>query len=53
MNVLALTVLVHIFAKHGMMWDGATAAWILAVIMDVALYAWLIYCIFKPFSGGQ
>lgn len=46
MNVLALAVLVHIFAIHGMQWEGAASAWMLAVLLDVVLYVYLVYSYF-------
>lgn len=48
MIILTTAILFHVCAKHGMIWEGVAAAWIFAVFVDAALYAWISYCIFKP-----
>jgi len=43
MNVLAMAVLVHVFAIHDMQWEGAAAGWMFAVCLDTGIWGFLIY----------
>jgi hypothetical protein len=43
MNVLALTIFFSTLSNHGVEWEGAAAAWLLAFIADVGLVAYLIF----------
>jgi len=47
MNVLALAALAWVLASKGMLWEGAAAAWVLAVLLDAALAGFLIYQLTK------
>lgn len=48
MTVIGLVLLFHICAKYGVIWNGVAVAWIFAMFIDAALYAWIVYCIFEP-----
>ena len=43
MIILATSVLFHVCAVHGVMWEGVGAAWMLSAFMDAALIAFAIY----------
>ena len=42
MIILATTLLFHVCAKHGWIWEGVPGAWILAAILDTIIFALLI-----------
>jgi len=44
MIILCTTILFHVIAKHGGMWEGAAAAWMIAAFMDFFLFGLLIVC---------
>lgn len=44
--IILLTILMfYVLAKHNMVWEGVTAAWMFAMAADVGLTAYLIYSI--------
>ena len=47
MILAGTALLVHVLAKHGMLWEGAAAAWLMAAGLDTAILFFLIYSIFK------
>jgi len=48
MIILTTTLFLHVLAKHGILWEGAGAAWLLAAICDTGIYLFIAYCIWKP-----
>lgn len=42
MIILGTAVLFHVMAKHGVIWKGVAAAWIMAALLDAALLGFLI-----------
>lgn len=48
MLILATTVLFHVCAKHGIIWEGIFAAWMIALFLDAAILAFTVYCIWCP-----
>lgn len=49
MLILATAVLARVLAKQGMLWEGVGAAYLLALILDAGLIAFLIYRV----TGGD
>lgn len=43
MIILSTTLLFHVLAKHGWIWEGVAAAWFFAMLADASLLAFLIY----------
>ncbi len=48
MTVAGIALLVYVFGKQDMRWEGAGTAWMIGMMIDAALYAWFAYCYFKP-----
>ena len=47
MILAGTSLLFHVCAKHGAIWDGVGAAWTLAAFLDTFIILYTVYCIFN------
>ena len=52
MIICTTVLLVYVFGIYGRIWDGATAAWMLAALLDFSIYMFLIYSITRKGPNG-
>jgi hypothetical protein len=45
MITLITTLLFHVMAIHGVVWEGIGSAWIFSVVLDTFIFYFTVHCI--------